>query len=262
MWLTAEGVKASGRVWGENLVNQIIRNPVYYGARRNGGNLETEGLVPFQTWQQANTALAERAHPGRSGTVHAKPFLQPVCAVCYGETREGCPSGVSVMYRVWAGKGGYRRAYYRCAGSGPLRKGCGARLVLCDDLDAMVLAWYANDERDHMSRTFHPGRNIADEIQALNKRIADAASAGDYAAVTALGAQAQALNEAEDTRPHWTREKSGVSRGWHFLHLDPEARRTYIAEQGVVLTDRIVDGTIRAAEVYDDEGSQIMTRMF
>jgi len=38
--------------------------------------------------------------------------------------------------------------------------------------------------------------------------------------VATLIAEAVALRDAQDIRPPWTREDSGVTRGWHFLHLE------------------------------------------
>ncbi|HTW01886.1 MAG TPA: recombinase family protein [Streptosporangiaceae bacterium] len=241
-WLTSEGVPTStgSRLWNEGFIgNRLIKNPVYYGSRRNGGNLETEGLVSFQTWQAANAALAGRARPGRSATVNAKPLVQAVCWACYGVEREGCANGVSVMYRVWVGKGEARRAYYRCSGSGPQRRGCGAPMIPCEALDARVVEHFARSAQPHMSRVFVPGRNVAEEIRDLNRQISEAAAAGDYATVAALGAEATALQDADDTRPHWDTAPSGQTMGAHFASLDADGQRAYIAEGRRVLAARV-----------------------
>jgi len=74
-------------------------------------------------------------------------------------------------------------------------------------------------------RTFHAGRNVAEEIAALNKRIGEAVAALDYANVAALSAEADALKNAEDAQPSWSATPSGQTMGQHFATVDAEGQQ-------------------------------------
>src|SRR5215467_2994189 len=130
-WLTREGVptEIGCGVWSDSYIAQMIKNSIYRGERKNGGRIEVEALVSTQVCETANAALAGRARTGRGTVKREKALLQPICAACYGQSREGCESGVSPMYRIYVGPGNYRRPYYRCTGSGPQKRGCGAKLI-------------------------------------------------------------------------------------------------------------------------------------
>jgi site-specific DNA recombinase len=139
-WLTAEGVPTytGGAVWNEGyLGTRLIKNPAYYGARRNAGQLEIEALVSASMWQEANAALKSRIRPGRAASVNDKALLAPICGECHGKPREGCADGISPMYRVYSGNGEARKPCYRCTGHGPQRKGCGF-MIETSQLDEWV----------------------------------------------------------------------------------------------------------------------------
>lgn len=252
-WLTAEGVspERGNAVWSESWINGMVRNPIYRGERRNGGSIEVEALVSAQVWETAGAILAGRATGGRGTTVHEKALLQPVCWACYGQSREGCASGVSPMYRLYMGKGRHRRPYYRCTGAGAGRKGCGTALIPVDELDARVIEWFSRSTQPHMRRTFNAGRNVAEGIAALNKRISDAVAVLDYATVATLSAEAEALKNAEDARPSWTITPSDQTMGQHFAGLDAEGQRAYISEGRLILAQKI-DGHLVVGEHLED----------
>src|SRR5215470_3123786 len=95
-WLTGEG--AGGKVWHEHYLSlRLIKNPVYYGQRRNAGQLETEALVSYSVWQQANAALASRVRPGRSTSKNEKALLSPTCSNPHCDATGKHPSP---MYRI------------------------------------------------------------------------------------------------------------------------------------------------------------------
>ena len=140
----------NGRPWNESFLARLIANPVYYGERRNGGELETEALVSATTWQEANAAVRLRARPGRTASVHEKALLKPVCGECLGVTRDGCLDGRSPMYRNDGGYGEHRQSYYRCSGHGPQKKGCGTNLPMAK-ADADVVAVMLDNGDMHLS---------------------------------------------------------------------------------------------------------------
>lgn len=241
--LTEAGV--DGKVWSEGVVNHVLRNPINHGYRRNGGNLETDALVSFAIWQEAIAALESRWYAGRSAAKHPAPLVRPICGACYGISRDGCANGLSIMYlHRYPGRG----AFYRCSGSGPLRKGCGGRMVPAGELDAIVLEWFSRSTQPHMERIFVPGQDMASELKDLNKQIAEAAARGDYEAVKMLSEKAKEASKVEGSRSRWEYVDSGITRGEYFRSLDREGRRAYIAES-VILAERAEDGAVLAGEI-------------
>ena len=249
-WLTVEGVPTTtGGIWNEGyLCNRLIKNPVYYGARRNGGQLETEWLVSATTWQQANAALRSRVRPGRDASVRAKALLAPVCGECYGKPREGCADGISPMYRISTGKD--RVPYYRCSGHGPQRKGCGF-MILVSDADGIVTNVMLQDEHWHEDRVFIAGDDRSDQIAKLREKAMDAYRDGDKARFRALDAEADELEEMPRVKPHWEKEKTSESEGDYFAALNPAQQRQYLASKQVILCRDYAD--IQEREPYERE---------
>jgi DNA invertase Pin-like site-specific DNA recombinase len=247
--------RVEGKRWSEARVNHLLRNPVYYGERRAGGNLETEGLVDLATWQEAMAAIeGQRQGGGRGPTVNPPSYLRPVCARCFGESREGNASGRSAMYRIrypdnWMA--------YRCSGSGPLRKGCGARLVPADVLDFMALDWYSRSAQLHMERVFIPGSDPAAELRDLNRQIAEAAARGDYAQVGALSEKAAGAAQAEGQRSRWELRETGLTMGKWFRGQSRDEQRAWLANE-LILAERLPDGTVLGGEaIRDDDGKAV-----
>ena len=236
--LTAEGVPTTnGKPWNENyLANRLIKNPIYYGARRNGGQLETEELVSATTWQQANAALKTRARPGRDASVRDKALLAPICGECYGQPRGGCLDGRSPMYRIYGGKVSNRQPYYRCSGHGPQRKGCGF-MILVSEADDLVTCLMLQDEHEHQERVFVAGDDKSDEIARLREKAMDAYREGNKPLFRNLDAQADELEEQNRnrTKPHWEKERTGEAEGDYFGALDLEQQRQYLASKQVFL---------------------------
>lgn len=243
-WLTAEGIATDtgGKTWHEGyLGNRLIKNPVYRGQRRNAGMLETEALVSATTWKAAQLALASRAKPGRAATVNAKPMLRPVCGVCFGQKRPGCQNGCSSMYRVFTGNGRNRVAYYRCSGSGPQRKGCGAPMIRCDELDQAVTFRMTHDPHPHTTREFVPGDDAEDQITALRLKLDKAQTRAES---NSLWDEIERLENADRKPAHWVERETGITRGQHFRSLDDDARRAYMAGWHPVAGPRDADGDI------------------
>jgi DNA invertase Pin-like site-specific DNA recombinase len=236
--LDARGVcTQEGNRWNETVIgSRIIKNPVYYGARRNSGSLETESLVSFSVWSSANAVLASRARGGRSAVINIKAMLAPVCGnpACDATGRD---KGASPMYRVYCGQGDKREPYYRCAGRGPQRKGCG-NMVQCADLDERVMAAMLADQiNQRLERVFVPGDTRADEIGKLREAAMTAYRAGDKARFLELDAEADSLAELPAVRPHWTTRETGQSEGDYFAALDDDARRSELAENWIITAD-------------------------
>lgn len=240
---------ATGLKINEGTMNQIIRNPMNHGQRRNGGNLVCEELIPYAVWQEAIAAIESRRPVGRESKKYAPVLLKPYCAVCWRQIREGCNNGKSVMYVNRYSHG----PYFRCSGAGPLRKGCGAPLVPQAELEAVVMEHYSKHPQKHYDRRWIPGTSNTEAIKKLNREIAEAAAKGDYGTVGRLGHQAQELSGTGDTRGRWETKDSGMTKGKYFSGLDPEAQRRFIAEDILVVEYR--DHKVVVTEwIEGDEG--------
>src|ERR1035438_5144815 len=224
------------RQWNEGyLGNRLVKNPVYYGARRNAGALATEGLVTYSVWQQANAALASRNRPGRGTVANAKALLAPVCG------NPDCDAtGIkpSPMYRVYTGKNQNRVPWYRCTGSGPQRKGCGF-MRRCDELDATVLElMLADDGQEHYERVFIPGDDRSDEIGRLRESAMNAYAKRDMGRFAELDAQANELDSLPKVAPHWENKSTGRTEALYFALLDADAQRQELARRWAVVASR------------------------
>jgi DNA invertase Pin-like site-specific DNA recombinase len=265
-WLDGEAVKTlSGKSWHEQYIgHRIIKNPIYYGERRNAGQLETEALITFSVWQQANAALASRVRPGRSTVKREKSMLAPVCGnpECDASGEHPGP-----MYRY--STGGHE--YYRCTGRGPQRRGCG-NAVPVDVADAQVIDAMGSDHANpHPERVFIPGDNRSDEIGKLRERGAEAFKRGDWNAATGCMEIAKKLESLPTVAPHWedsfTCHVCGsvkdidaciikghgiVTQGEYFAGLDVDGRRNELAQNWIVSAHRVSDGEIAVTIVHRD----------
>lgn len=127
-WLEGE----TGRAWWPRTIGSMIRNPVYRGAQHDAGGrviFRCEPLVDAATFRRAGKALDTRPKRGPVNP-ETRAMLSGVL-VCPACDRD------SPMYRIGAGRGASRAYYYRCAGRGSARKGCG-NMVRADAVDAAV----------------------------------------------------------------------------------------------------------------------------
>ncbi|HLX48569.1 MAG TPA: recombinase family protein [Streptosporangiaceae bacterium] len=224
-WLDSQGVRTTdGKPWHEGyLGNRLIKNPVYYGQRRNAGTLETEALVSYSVWQEANAALASRTRPGRGTVKHEKTLL---CPVCGNPDCDATGEHPSPMYRVFSGKD--RIPHYRCTGRGPQRKGCG-NMVLLAKLDAAVIESALSDQMTHRERVFVPGDDRSDEIGKLREAAMSAYRAGDKARFMQLDAEADRLATLPSRPAHWEYRVAGPCADVAYEAV-PEALRGALRE--------------------------------
>lgn len=233
VWLDSEGVKPiNGGNWDEGVVRRLIRNAVYCGRRLGWANaaplLKDEAVVTVDLWVRANEALRNRPKRGPKSTRvnPIKPMLAKVtCARC------GSP-----MYRIHAGSRDRDNYYYRCAGSGPQRKGCG-NMVPLDRLERMVavrmLAW---NDQPYQTREWIEGENWDVEIADIRQEIQtlDPESEEDEAQREILKAELRDYRSRSVIPGHWERadvlnaDGSVMTIGMHFFDLDKEGRREYL----------------------------------
>ncbi len=249
-WLDSEGVKPEkGKKWDEDVIRRLIKNPVYCGRRlgwKDAPLLTNEAVVSVDLWDRANKALSNR--PKRGPKVPLKNPVKPMLA------KLKCARCGSPMYRIHAGsrdKGKY--FYYRCAGKGPQRKGCG-NMVSYERLEEFVIAWFATDNYEpYRTRTWVEGKNWDAEITGIRRVMSelDPESEEDEAKRDSLKAQLREYrrkNEEEATEGGYEYSKvynldgSVMTVSQHFSNLDNDGKRDYL-----------MDHDIRAEKAADDD---------
>lgn len=212
---------------GRNAVDRIIKNPIYYGHRRNGGELETEALINFSVWQAANKALESRVRPGRGTVKQPKAFLMPECG------NPGCDATgphPSPMYRLVARQGTPK---YRCAGRGPTRSGCGFTVPIAG-LDALATEAMMRNTSPHVECTFVSGDDLDQQIGKLREAGAEAMKRGDYATASDYMQRALELESQPRIRPHWERMETDQTESEYFASLTDDQRREYLCNRFIV----------------------------
>jgi len=242
-WLDSEGVQTKrGGKWNESAVRWIIKNRAYAGRRlnRQGKTIMTcEAVISPAVFDRANQALKTR--PKRGPKADMPPLLGVLkCLRCS-----------SPMYRVMAGST-VRRYYYRCAGSGPQRKGCG-NMILLDRLDTMVavrmLAWH---DKPYQLRRWVEGQNwdaeVSETLQSIRELDPlDADYPDQHAKLLSELREYQRRNDEESTSGRWAPEDvlnpdgTVMTIGQHFYDLyqpateggDIGPARDYLATQDI-----------------------------
>ncbi len=268
-WLDSEGVKTdSGKPWHEDVLRRLIRNPVYCGRRLgwedNAPLLTAEAVVKVDVWKKAGEALANRPKQGPKSTKNpVKPMLAKLkCARCG-----------SSMYRIHAGSKQRDKFYYRCAGNGPQRQGCG-NWVPFDLLNQMVsLRFLLWNDQPYQTKVWQEGQNWDADIADIKLTIQklDPESEEDEARRDALKAQLKDLrykNEHESTGGRWeftdvlNADGSVQTIGQHFYGLDSDGRRTELATHDIRAEKR-PDGRVRVViDGREDSGPAELREMY
>jgi DNA invertase Pin-like site-specific DNA recombinase len=266
--LKAAGVPSPGKndTWIEASVRRLITNPTYKGERPNKGNMEYEALVSAELWADANAALVGRNKKAGRGPVKQEPLLvRPICGVCLGWKRDGCPSGRSPMYRSPSYRRGKTYSYIGCFGHGPCRKACGAKFIPEADFNAALDKAMRGDTRPHWEEKYTPGNDTSEQLAKINAEIAQATQDRNYALVAKLGEQAQRIEDTQEVVKATIEIKnSGRAIGQHWASLTTDAeRRDYLESSGVTVIARMdpVEGVVLLVQLpeglYDMGGVQV-----
>lgn len=157
LWLDSEGVtpplKSGAGKWSPKSVGQIIRNSTMMGRRTDSEGrtiLRCEAIVGAQTFKRAGQSLDARPKRGPQNNENRALLAEVLrCAKCKGP-----------MYRLTTG-------YYRCSGTGPVRKSECKNMILVTVLDEMM-----NDMMMDMTKTIKeqrliPGHNYDAQIAGI-----------------------------------------------------------------------------------------------
>ena len=233
-------------LWDDATIRRLINRKTYYGQMRGNPNLDFEALVTVEQWQQANLAVASRFKRGRGPSTLPPSFVRPFCGACYGEVREGAPSGKSPMYRTT--KCGH--AYYNCKGHGPgqvVRRGPGIEVA---DLDAAVDATMGHNPKPHMTREFVAGDDNSERLAAINEKIGAAFAAGNYPLMTQLSQEAAEIGPSE-RKGSVKLVEDGLTVGQHWATLTLDEKRDELAAWTVVAgleTNKAVSEAVKRLE--------------
>jgi DNA invertase Pin-like site-specific DNA recombinase len=203
-WLSEQ----TGMQWHERTVLRLLRNPAY-------------SSVPG--YLRAQSVLDARAQMGRAAVGEKALLSRLLCG------REGCDATgpkPSPMYRIRTRSG----VFYRCAGRGPRRHGCGniVPLAVLDRLVLHGLEWWWREP--HIERVFVPGDDVSEQIEALKARLPHARSRKD---ADALWDQIEALQAKGSTPPRWEERDSGMSIGEYLAGASLTEQRTFLAAKDI-----------------------------
>jgi DNA invertase Pin-like site-specific DNA recombinase len=200
VWLDAEGVPPKrGEKWHEGSVRKLIHNRVYAGRQQNEDKTETltrcELVVSPDVWDRANEALSNRPHRGPVNKDNRPMLASLKCARC-----ENSPV-YHIRLKSRSGKSYY---YYRCAGRGAQRKGCG-NMVAYNFTEAIVSTVITLiSTQSHRTREWVEGLNWDAEIFDVKQDMREAVEAEDFGRLAELQVKLSELRSRKVTKGHWT----------------------------------------------------------
>lgn len=234
-WLDAEGIKAPGKgTWWPKTLSKLVRNPIYIGRPqdRDGNTVQRcEALVTAETFRLAGEAMDARYQERGDLNPDGRALLAETiaCPLCQD----------SPMYRINCPttRDGQRADmfYYRCAGRGSQRKGCG-NMVRLDAVDKLADHFMSQLDEPVMAAIVHPatGDRTAevDELRAEIKGLDPLAD--DYVTrVTGLKAELDRVL-AEPGSPEWTEyAPTGETYGQQWDAMTSPERGPWLRERGI-----------------------------
>jgi DNA invertase Pin-like site-specific DNA recombinase len=232
-WLDSEGIKTDqGRKWSNGSIRHIINNQTYMGYRadRNGKVIgKCEAIIDAATFKRANDALSSRPKRGA--------ILAENRALCSGILY--CPKCGSPMYRLRCrmNRGTTHEYFYRCAGQGAQRKGCG-NMVRLDVVDSVINDLMANSNEQITRRVFVPGHNHDAQIADVNFRIKqldpEAMSDAEYdSALAALRQERDSYKSMPAVPDSWDEVPTGETYSGKWARLDRHGRNDWMREDEI-----------------------------
>jgi DNA invertase Pin-like site-specific DNA recombinase len=228
-WLDVERVPPKrGAKWHEGSVRKLIHNRVYAGRWQDEARTETiahcEPVVSADVWDRANAALMRRPHRGPVNKDNRPMLASLKCARC-----EDSP-----MFRIrLKSRSGKYYYYYRCAGRGAQRKGCG-NMVPYEVTEAIVaVRVFMTSTEPYKIRHWVEGTSWDAEISDVKQDIREAADAERFDELPALQARLAELRSRESVSGHYQDEDTGITVGDHFDGLNAEGKREYLKTRDI-----------------------------
>ena len=171
LWLQSEGIEGDHGPWHESTIGGMIRNPAYMGHRcqqdpktkRYGAIMsQCDALVDATTWRKANESLDRRPKRGHTDP-ETRAMLSGGVLKCGNPDCDATGAPDSPMNRSTSGS----RQYYRCCGTGAVRRSCGemVRLEAANDaVDAIIAESF---DTPRYVRKVIPGTDHVAELESL-----------------------------------------------------------------------------------------------
>ena len=278
-WLDAQGIPtARGGKWSVSALKNIINNRAYMGYVMSADKKDKEGnlvkraevigkcpvIIDADRWADANRSLAN--HPNHG------PLNVENRALCSGVLYciECIDVNYSPMYRIQGNDGpvnkdGSRnKAYwYRCAGRGAQRKGCG-NMVRLDIVDAKLDKLMSARNEPIMKREFVRGHNHAKEIADIDFQISQLSPEGltraEYRAKQdELWDEKEALQGTPDVPDRWELVDTGETYASRWNTADIDGKRDMLRNVKV-LAGKNSDGTVQVFIRERDDDGQLSAR--
>jgi DNA invertase Pin-like site-specific DNA recombinase len=246
-WLDSAGIPTprGNAHWNESTVRWTIRQRAYAGrllTRKGEPLARCEAVIPADVFDRANQALTTR--PKRGAVNANRPMLAKLrCARC------GSP-----MYRIFAGKPGKKRVYYRCSGSGPQRKGCGNMVRLEPAETIVAVRILLTSTEPHQIRRWVQGINWDAEIADVKQDMREAVETERFSELASLQATLADYRSRDAVPGHYTLFDTGLTVGDYFDSLDPEGQREYLKTRDIRIEQATPDdpGATRGIRVVID----------
>jgi Resolvase, N terminal domain/Recombinase len=170
LWLQSEGIAGDHGPWHESTIGAMIRNPCYMGFRceqdpktKKYGKIlsRCEELVSPEVWRQANEALDKRPKRGYTNP-ETRAMLAGVLR-CGNPACDATGAPDSPMNRSRSGS----KPYYRCSGTGAVRKSCGTMVCLAQADEAVDAIMNDSFNIPRLVRQVIPGTDHAAEKESL-----------------------------------------------------------------------------------------------
>jgi DNA invertase Pin-like site-specific DNA recombinase len=225
-WLDSEGIPTprGNAHWNESTVRWTIRQRAYAGRlqTREGETIaRCEAVISADIFDRANQALKTR--PKRGAVNANRPMLAKLrCARC------GSP-----MYRLFAGKPGKKRHYYRCSGSGPQRKGCGNMVRLEPAETVVAVRIFMTSTEPHQIRHWVEGTNWNADIADVKQDMREAIDAERFSELASLQAKLEDYRGRDTVPGHYELTDTGMTVGDYFDSLDNEGKREYLKTRDI-----------------------------
>jgi site-specific DNA recombinase len=228
LWLVSEGVQTtSGVPWDPRTVATMIHNATYAGRKRDASGrviMQCEALVPADIWQRANDVLADR--PARRGkrdvSSGTKALLTSVLH---------CPKCGGPMYK----KDSSGTFYYRCSGTGKVRRSTCVNSVRCDVADVLAVEAMTTLDEKIIRTEFVAGHNNDARLAEIEMDLSSLRrSDPDYHQKHGeLDAEYERVSNLPATPDEWVQVESTETYSSRWSALDPAARGDYLREAGI-----------------------------
>jgi DNA invertase Pin-like site-specific DNA recombinase len=266
-WMDAQGIPtARGGKWSNTALWKIINNPAYMGyiTDDNGHTIgKCPVIIDAATHKAANEAL--RCRPKRGPVIAENRSLLSGILLCPKCRDDNHSPMHSPMHRISCkdgpvlADGSRAKAYfYRCAGRGPQRKGCG-NMVRLTITDALVDQGMRENTLPIMKRVYVPGHNHDAEIADVDYRIFQLSPEGlTRAEYLAKQNELWDLKEALETMPfvpdRWDWVDTGETYAGKWAAADADGKRAMLETAKVYAAKNERGNVYVIIEAVDEHG--------